>query len=128
MTLPVIDGTADVHRWLDDLEHSVVIAEGTLRRRAWRELGEAISQQRRFTHGLKNALELSPLMPTETRAEIDARIESILRRRATQIRRLELFHAQVGRRLRELTQFKFALRQMSLAQPHQAAIVLNTER
>lgn len=115
----------DVNRWLDELEASVVTAEISLRKRKWRELGEAIALQRRYTHGLKNALEKQDGLTPEKRASVNLRIQSILDRRAIQIRRLERFQDNVGRRLRELTRFKYAVRDMMGERP---AIIVNTIR
>ena len=116
---------ADVNHWLDELESSVIVAEQALRQKEWRDLGQHIVNQRRSTHGLKNALERRSDLDGDARKQIDERIAGILQRRRHQLERLELFQSEVGRRLRELTKFKYALKEMD-SEP--APIALNVEQ
>jgi hypothetical protein len=125
MTITSEDAILSVENWLAQLEASVVAAERALRRREWKELGEEMARQRRSSHGLKNALESQPNLTAEARKKVDERVDTILQRRDVQLRRLESFHLEVGRRLRELTQFKLAVKEMAV---ESKAIALNIKR
>jgi len=100
----------EVHSWLDRLERAVADGERALRERSWSSLGEAIIEQRRLSHGLQNVLYAVSLDERRADTVIDKRIQAILRIREEQLGRMEAFHREVGRRLRELYIFRAALK------------------
>ena len=96
---------------LTQLDLSVMAAEDALRRCSWRELGESIAIQRQVTTDLKKTWN-ADIMSAQEKQFFEQRIGAILIKREGQLKRLRAFHEEVGRRLRQLHHYKFALRKM----------------
>jgi len=90
-----------------ELEECTAQAEEALVARDWTQLDALLAEQRRVTHALANAVAVSDgERPERFNSELRRRLDSIDRRRADQMRRLQAFHDAVGSRLSVMARAK----------------------
>jgi hypothetical protein len=87
-------------RIIVEFERSVAAAEPALLDHDWKKVGALLSDQRRLTHALANALEeTQAYRPQAFTDEVNRRIRGISDRREDQLRRLIAFNHLVHSRL-----------------------------
>ena len=90
---------------LDDLERACIDAERALREQRWRDCDAIWNRQRRLTHELE--LSLNVLAPGSPEHKLALkRIARIAKYRDGQLKRLQAFHATIGRRLATLGRYR----------------------
>ena len=90
---------------LDELERACIDAERALREQRWRDCDGIWNRQRRLTHELELALrELGQGSPEHKLAI--KRVARIAKYRDGQLKRLQAFHATIGRRLATLGRYR----------------------
>jgi hypothetical protein len=109
-----------------ELERSVADAETALIARDWQHLGELLTEQRRLTHAVANAVdETNGQRPDGFDQEFQRRLKAIELKRADQMRRLQAFNSAVGSRLAVMARAKTMRR--TLANPDdRPPILINT--
>jgi hypothetical protein len=90
---------------LDELERACIDAERALREQRWRECDAIWNRQRRLTHELELALRALPEGSADRKTALK-RIARIAKYRDGQLKRLEAFHATIGRRLATLGRYR----------------------
>ena len=104
---------AAVEEHVHELETLCGTLEGALMRRRWKDLDTAISDSRRVTHALQNALDEARSVRTpEYDESIFRRIRYVFAIRQNQMVRLQQFNDAVGERLSLLARWKAAARAM----------------
>lgn len=94
------------------LERSCLSAEGALVERRWKDVTEAFATQSRLTEELTELLERAPELAPERDAKVGQRIRGILIYRDDQLRRLEAYRDEVGRRLASIGKVRELARTM----------------
>ncbi len=99
--MPSVDPrAAEIIGTIVEFEQSVAEAEGALVIRDWPRIDALLSDQRRLTHALANALEATrDARPQTFTDEVNRRLGGITERRADQLRRLIAFNHLVNSRL-----------------------------
>ncbi|GAC1403304.1 MAG: hypothetical protein NVSMB64_04780 [Candidatus Velthaea sp.] len=98
---------AAIVAYVSELEASLEATEELLVARAWPELEMQLSDQRRITHAISNAVALSEdQRPASFELELKRRLQAIETRRADQLLRLQAFHDAVGSRLAVMARAK----------------------
>ncbi len=105
---------AAVEGHVGELEALCASIERALMRRNWSEMDAAISDSRRITHALQNAMDDAQGARSEAfDAAIMRRLRQIEAVRENQMTRLQQYQDAVGERLQVLARWKSALRSMS---------------
>ena len=104
---------ADIERELRGLEMLCGRLEAALMRRDWAGLQASLTDSRRTTHALQNALdEAKDARDQQFDEAIFRRIRYVHAIRENQMVRLRKFHDAVGERLTLISRFKSAMRSM----------------
>lgn len=119
--LPQLDSReqllACVERELRALEDLCGALERALMHKRWDELDRAITDSRRISHALQNALDDSrAVRDAKFDEQVDRRIRYVHAIRQNQMGRLQQFNLTVAERLQILGRWKSALRSMATSQ------------
>lgn len=90
---------------LDELERACIEAERALREQRWRDCDVIWNRQRRLTHELELAMRELTKGSAEHKLALK-RVARIAKYRDGQLKRLEAFHATIGRRLATLGRYR----------------------
>ena len=103
----------NVERELRALEDLCGTLERALMHKRWDELDRAISDSRRLTHALQNAMDdASAVRDVQFDEQVNRRIQYVHAIRQNQMARLQQFSLTVAERLQLLGRWKAALRSM----------------
>lgn len=90
---------------LDDLESACIDAERALREQRWRDCNGIWNRQRRLTHELELAMRDLTKGSPEHKSAL-RRIARVAKYRDGQLKRLQAFHAMIGKRLATLGRYR----------------------
>jgi hypothetical protein len=94
------------------LERSCLSADGALVEHRWKDVTAAFATQSRLTEELAELLKRTPELAPERDAKVAQRIAGILVYREDQLRRLEAYRDEVGRRLASIGKVRELARTM----------------
>ena len=104
---------AGVERELRALEDLCGTLERALMHKCWDDLGRAITDSRRITHALQNAMDdAREVRDAKFDEQVDRRVRYVHAIRQNQMTRLQQFNGAISERLQLLGRWKSALRSM----------------
>jgi hypothetical protein len=117
------DALAAIHWLLGELEALCQRMEVALMKRDWAQVEETISDSRRATHALQNAMEYArEVRTTAFDEEVFSRLKSVGGIRNGQMKRLQQYRDAISNRLKLLARGKVALRSMGVESHAGAAL------
>jgi hypothetical protein len=118
-----------VARDINELEALCLEIDASIDERNWDRLGTAMSDSRRVTHALQNAMgEATPYRTSEFDKAVFERLAHIYAYRQERMDRLQAAHDEIGERLRQLSRWKTYARSIAGNQPRSRSSLLDSRR